>query len=191
MASLSLLALAFGLAMDATAAAAARSLAAREASVSQLLRVPILFGGFQAVMPAIGWALGSSLGVAVGAWDHWIAFALLSAIGGKMIADGLGEDDGSVTPAAGAFDLPVLLLLALGTSVDALAAGVSLPTLGLPLVLSIATIGLVTAALSGLALVAGRRLGPAIGGGRLDVAGGVVLFLVGLKILVHHLSTGI
>lgn len=189
----SLLLLAVGLAADATAVAAARGLAVPAVRVGHALRVALLFGGFQAVMPLFGWLLGARLGPLVAAWDHWIAFGLLSALGAKMLWEARGRADARPEVAAPAsagatdpFAWRTLLGLAVATSIDAFAVGLTLPMLGAPLPLSLATIGVTTALLSAAGLYAGRRLG-ALVGRRLDALGGAILIALGVKILVEHL----
>lgn len=177
-----ILLLAVGLAMDATAVAAARGLATPRIRAKHVAIVAVFFGGAQALMPVLGWLVGSRLGPFVEAWDHWIAFALLAAIGGHM----LWEARGSAAPAPADYSLKVMTVLAVATSIDALAAGITLPMLNAPLPLAIATIGVTTAALSALGLFAGQRFGAALGR-RLDLLGGVVLIGLGVKILVEHL----
>lgn len=181
----SILLLAIGLAMDATAVAAARGLGARSVPWPDAVRLALLFGGFQALMPLLGWVAGARVGPWVAAWDHWIAFALLGAIGSKMIWDALRHDEAPPTE-EGAFRTRALLLLAVATSIDALAAGVTLPMLRAPLLLTIATIGLTTTLLSLLGVYAGRRFGAQLGP-RLDVFGGLVLIGIGARILAQHL----
>jgi len=176
------LALALALAMDATAVAGARGLAAPVVRLRDALLVGGLFGGAQALMPAIGWLLGDRLGPWVADWDHWVAFALLAGIGTKM----LWEARQPAAAADGGLQLRVLLALALATSVDAFAAGITLPMIGAPLVLSLVTIGVTTALLSAAAVLLGRRFG-ARWGRRLDALGGTALILLGVKILVQHL----
>jgi putative Mn2+ efflux pump MntP len=191
-----ILLLALGLAMDATAAAIARGVAAPAApgrpAALAAARVAILFGGFQALMPMLGWLLGAGVGPQVEAWDHWIAFVLLTAIGGKMIWEAGRPPAPADSPGAAARDgrrgeLRVLLLLAVATSLDAFAVGVTLPLVGAPLGRSVATIGVVTALASGLGFLVGRRFGTILGR-RLDAAGGVVLIGIGLRLLVQHLD---
>lgn len=191
--------LAVGLAMDATAVAAARGMAVSRLRPRHVILIALFFGGSQAIMPLVGWLVGSRIGPWVEAWDHWIAFALLSGIGGKMIWEALkgGADDDAAAASDEAvdkrdrelFELRVLSVLAIATSIDALAVGVTLPMLDAPLLLSIATIGVTTAVLSALGLFAGRRFG-AVLGQRLDVFGGVVLVGLGIKILFEHLHAG-
>jgi putative Mn2+ efflux pump MntP len=179
--------LALGLAMDAMAVAIARGLAANRIRPRDVILVATFFGGFQALMPLLGWMAGSRMGPLLTAWNHWIAFVLLVAIGGKMLADG-GNRQKNEAPANDddLFGPKVLFVLAVATSIDALAAGLTLPMLGAPLGLSLATIGVTTAVLSALGLFAGRQFGASLGR-RLDFAGGVVLIGLGIKILVQHL----
>ena len=187
--ALAILTLSVGLAMDATAVSAARGCAARALRAQDVLRVAALFGGFQALMPGIGWFVGESLGSVVSAWDHWIAFGLLGAIGGKMLWE--ARDSAERTPAPGSdaelFATRVLVLLAIATSIDALAAGITLPMLGAPLLFSLASIGVITAASSALGMLIGRRFGGMLGR-RLDAFGGLVLVGLGTKILCEHLA---
>ncbi len=176
--------------MDATAVSAARGLLTPVVRFKHVLLVMLFFGGSQALMPLLGWLLGSQLGSVVAAWDHWIAFALLGVIGGKMLWEARGGDDDeeSEKPKNGdPFGMRVLLVLAIATSIDAFAVGITLPILGAPLVLSLVTIGVVTAILSAAGLFAGRHFG-ALLGKRLDVFGGLVLIALGTKILIEHLS---
>ncbi|KYF84629.1 hypothetical protein BE20_53765 [Sorangium cellulosum] len=182
-----ILLLALGLAMDATAVSAARGLAVPVIRARHVALVAGFFGGFQALMPLIGWLLGARIGPLVQAWDHWIAFGLLAAIGGKMLWEARsGADDEDDAP-KDLFALKVMFVLAIATSIDALAIGFTLPMLNAPLALSLVTIGITTAVLSAIGLFAGRRFGAMLGK-RLDVAGGVVLIGLGVKILIEHLQ---
>lgn len=180
--------LALGLAMDATAVSAARGLAIPAIRARHVLLVAGSFGGFQALMPVIGWLLGARIGPLVQAWDHWIAFVLLAFVGGKMLweAREAGEDE-SEKGTVDHFGLRSMLVLAIATSIDAFAVGITLPMLNAPFVLSVVTIGVVTAFLSAVGLFAGRRFGAMLGK-RLDLAGGVVLIGLGSKILFEHLQ---
>jgi putative Mn2+ efflux pump MntP len=180
-----LLILALGLAMDATAVAAARGLAAAELRVRHALLVGLLFGGAQALMPLLGFFIGDRLGPHVSRWDHWIAFVLLTGIGGKMLWEARAVHEGQATR-GDPFALRVLLILAVATSIDAFAVGITLPMLNAPLALSLATIGITTALLSGAAVFLGRHFGAKLER-RLDAAGGLVLVSLGVKILVEHL----
>lgn len=182
-----LLLLAVGLAMDATAVSAARGLAVPAIRARHVLLVAVFFGGAQALMPIIGWLLGAQVGPLVQAWDHWIAFALLTFIGGKMLWEARGTESGGAAAPADPFAFRPMLILAIATSIDAFAVGVTLPMLDAPLLLSVVTIGVVTAVLSAAGLFLGRRFG-ALLGKRLDLAGGVVLIGLGFKILIEHLQ---
>lgn len=178
--------LSVGVAMDATAVAAARGFAAPQIQTRDVLSVALLFGGFQALMPLLGWLVGARIGPAVEAWDHWIVFALLGGMGAKMLFAALGEPDDTHAAHADGFSLRALIVLAIATSIDALAVGFALPMMDAPLALSLVTMGVITALLSGLGLVIGRRFG-ALFGKRLDVAGGLILIALGTKVLLEHL----
>lgn len=177
--------LSLGLAMDATAVSAAKGFAVPRVEARHVALVALFFGGFQALMPLAGFMIGAQVGPLVRAWDHWIAFFLLAALGVKM----LWEANSAAADRAGArsdFGFHVMLALAVATSIDALAAGFTLPLIGAPLLLSLVTIGTTTALLSAIGLFAGKRFGAALGQ-RLDVAGGVILIALGVKILVDHI----
>ena len=187
--------LAVGLAMDATAVAAARGLATPRIHVRHMLLVGGIFGGFQALMPLLGWFLGAQIGPWIRAWDHWLVFVLLGALGLRMLREARAAQtsssgqSGNVVAAAesaNAFGLRLMLGLAIATSIDAFAAGITLPLMGAPLVVSLTAIGVTTALLSVLGLLAGRRFGAALGP-RLDIAGGWMLIALGTKTLIEHL----
>lgn len=181
--------LSLGLAMDATAVSAARGLAAPRLLPGHVLLVAVLFGSFQALMPLMGWFVGAHVGPALQHVDHWIAFALLGGIGAKMLHEASSSDGRAAEDGGDLFRLNVMLVLAVATSVDALAVGFTLPMLGAPFLLTLATIGVVTAVSSAAGLLAGRRFG-ALLGKRLDIVGGLVLIGLGTKILIEHLSAG-
>jgi manganese efflux pump family protein len=188
-----ILLLALGLAMDATAVAAARGLSVARISLKHVALVALLFGGFQAGMPLVGWGLGALLGPFIHAWAHWVAFALLGGLGGKMVwevrksdeSSSDGEAPSEPRPTRNPFACGTMLMLAIATSIDALAAGVTLPLLAAPMFLTLATIAITTAALSTIGLLAGRHLGTKLGK-KLDVFGGLMLVLLGLKALFDH-----
>jgi manganese efflux pump family protein len=182
-----ILALSVGLAMDATAVSAARGMAVPRVRPRHVALVALFFGGFQALMPVVGWLVGSRIGPLVEAWDHWIAFVLLAGIGAKMLWESRESKAASPRSDDDLFGLRVMLLLAVATSIDALAVGVTLPMLDAPFGLSIATIGITTAILSAVGLFVGRRAG-AMFGRRLDALGGLLLIGIGAMILVEHLG---
>jgi manganese efflux pump family protein len=180
--------MAFGLSMDAMAVAAARGFAVRRVTARHVALVAGLFGGFQALMPLLGWLLGSRVGEAIAAWDHWVVFGVLGGIGGKMLWEAFHHDPAEPIDERTAFGLRVMLLLAIATSIDALAAGFALRLMDAPLGLSLAAIGVTTAVLSALGLFVGHRFGASLGK-RLDALGGVALIGLGLKTLLEHLSS--
>lgn len=185
-----ILVLSIGLAMDALAVSI--TLGGQEDYKKQhrlfttALLCGLFFGGFQALMPALGWLLGSGARQLVAGVDHWIAFILLSAIGLKMLYDSLfGKEDESER--ALPTSIRTFIVLAIATSIDAFAAGVSLAFLDVPLLLAICTIGAVTFILSFIGAYAGDRFGVMLGS-KFNIAGGIVLLAIGLKILLSHLG---
>ncbi len=185
-----ILALSVGLAMDATAVSAARGMAVPRVRPRHAALVAVFFGGFQALMPVIGWLVGSRIGPLVEAWDHWIAFTLLGAIGAKMLWESRDAKSGETQRSEDElFGFRVMLLLAIATSIDALAVGITLPMLDAPFALSVITIGVTTAVMCVAGLLVGRRAG-AMFGRRLDFLGGLILIGVGTMILVEHLRSG-
>jgi manganese efflux pump family protein len=184
-----LLSLAFGLSMDAAAVSATRGLLAARVRVRDALLVALCFGGFQALMPLIGYVLGSALGPWLRGFGHGLAALLLAGIGAKMLWEALTEagdvDDLGRDP----FAPRTLIALGIATSLDALAAGLSLPLLGAPLGQALVTIGLTTAGLCTCALYAGRRFGQLLGR-RLDALGGAVLLVLAAKVALEALGQG-
>lgn len=183
MGKLEVLAIAVALAMDAFAVAVATGLRLR-CSLAQTARMAGAFGLFQFAMPVLGWALGLSVRSYIEAFDHWVAFALLAFVGGKMLLEARkGGADECGDPTRGG----TLVLLALATSIDALAVGVTFAFLQVQILPSVALIGAMTFALSLVGVAIGRRFGGWLMQ-RAQVAGGVVLVLIGLKILLEHLG---
>ena len=180
---------AIGLSMDAFAASVCKGLCMRRVNWMHAVIIAAFFGGFQALMPVIGWALGVSFASIIEPIDHWIAFGLLALIGGKMLWDAFHEEpeevDCSVTGSK--LDMRELLMLAVATSIDALAVGVSLAFLGVGIVEAAVVIGVATFALSLAGVVIGSRFGARFERSA-SVAGGVILILIGCKILLEHLG---
>jgi putative Mn2+ efflux pump MntP len=181
----SVAALAVGLAMDAAAVSIARRAAAGPLRLRNAVSVAVFFGGFQAGMPLLGWALGRELGRWVASWDHWIAFVLLTGVGLKMLHEARRIDPEDPRPGGDPFGLRVMFVLAVATSIDAFAAGITLPMLDAPIAVSIGMIGVTTAVLSVVGLALGAHFGARLGS-RFDAFGGVVLILLGTKTLVEH-----
>jgi putative Mn2+ efflux pump MntP len=196
---MNLLLLALGLAMDATAVSIASALATPRVRARDALLISTLFGLFQALMPVIGWAVGAQFADAIAAWDHWLAFVLLGGIGGKMLHEaythrhpgtGAAEKAEMADPASttrNPFHLGRLVIMALATSIDALAAGVTLPVLEVHIATAAAIIGAVTFALCLMGISVARRFGESLEG-KLDIVGGVVLIGLGVKTLIEHLT---
>lgn len=179
--------LAIGLAFDCMAVSAATAVGARgRLSPGRLLAMATIFGGMQALMAAIGWAGGVGMQRVIEQWDHWIAFALLALIGGKMIREGLSEEE-EEEEGAGVPSLGKLLVLGVATSIDSAAAGVTLPLLGVALPVALAVIGGASFILSLVAVWAADRLAGRFSE-RLEVVGGLVLIGIGIRILIEHLS---
>jgi len=183
-----LLLLAIGLSMDAFAVSVCKGLCMKRLNLRQATVVALFFGGFQALMPLVGWALGTQFEQFITPVDHWIAFVLLALIGGKMLWDAFHEDDEELScPADGKLDLRELVMLAVATSIDALAVGITFAFLRVDILTSVGLIGVTTFALSIVGVAVGHRFGaryenPA------TVVGGIVLILIGLKILLEHLG---
>ena len=180
-----ILLLAIGVSMDAFAVSIGKGLSARRASWLEALTVGLWFGGFQALMPVIGYYLGISFADLVTKVDHWIAFGLLLLIGGNMIREALQKDEES-GPADSSFGFRTMLVLAIATSIDALALGISFAFLQTPLWSSVGIIGLTTFAFSAVGLLIGKKVGSRFHKGA-EILGGIILIAIGLKILIEHL----
>ncbi|HYD13342.1 MAG TPA: manganese efflux pump MntP family protein [Allosphingosinicella sp.] len=181
MIALALLALA--LAMDAFAAALAQGAAG--AGRGAALRIGAAFGFAQGVMPLLGWGLGLAFARVLQAVDHWLALILLSALGLKMLREAFGDGEGAPRQLFGW----ALFTCAIATSIDAAAAGLTLPALGVPILLAVAAIGATTAILSWGGVLAGRAAGARLGR-YAGVAGGLILIGIGVKIFVEHQFLG-
>lgn len=176
--------LAVGLAMDAFAVAICKGLAIRTLKLRQALLVGLWFGLFQALMPAIGYLLGFRFAGLIESIDHWIAFVLLVIIGGNMIRESIKSDEECCDPSL-AFG--VMFMLAVATSIDALAVGVTFAFLGVNILAAVLFIGVITFAISAAGVKIGNHFGAKYKS-RAELFGGVVLILIGLKILLEHLG---
>lgn len=184
--------LAVGLSMDAFAVSICKGLGMKKINLKVAVVLGLFFGGFQAGMPVIGWALGSQFMGIIGPIDHWIAFILLAFIGGKMLWEAFTEDededeDEGDGKDAEKIDLGEYLILAIATSIDALAVGISFAALSVDIMPAVSLIGITTFIFS----VAGVAIGHTFGA-RYEkpatIVGGVVLIFIGLKILLEHLG---
>ena len=188
--------LAVGLSMDAFAVAVCKGLAMRRVSLRQAAWVGLWFGGFQFLMPLLGFLLANSFAQAIASFDHWIAFLLLAVIGGNMVREALSAGEEEVS---GDLSVRAMFLLAIATSIDALAVGISLVAgVSLPLLVNgrfnpasiwvaIGLIGLTTFLLSTAGVKLGNRFGARYEK-KAELAGGLILILLGLKILLEHLG---
>lgn len=180
--------IAVGLSMDAFAVAICKGLGMKRLNVRQAFVIALFFGGFQALMPAIGWALGTQFEALITPVDHWIAFVLLALIGGNMLKESLGKDDDGQAEAADAkLDLRELTMLAVATSIDALAVGITFAFLRVSIAPAAGLVGITTFVLSFAGVVVGHRFGARYEKAATAV-GGVVLILIGCKILLEHLG---
>ena len=176
--------LALGLSMDAFAVSVCKGLAMKKLSVKKAFVIGLWFGGFQALMPTLGYLLGTRFEKYVTAIDHWIAFVLLVLIGANMIKEALSKEEDSANDSV---DIKTMFLLAVATSIDALAVGVTYAFLQVQIVPAVTFIGVITFCLS----VAGVKIGNVFGvryKSRAELCGGIVLILMGCKILLEHLG---
>ena len=178
-----------GLAMDAFSVSICKGLAMRKVNKKQAVIIALFFGGFQAIMPVIGWLLCKGFQTYIEAFDHWIAFALLAFIGVKMIIETLREkeDDVVIEEMDPPLDMKEMLMLAIATSIDALAVGISLAALDRPIVESATIIGVVTFIISIVGVYIGNFFGNRYKK-RAEFAGGIILVLIGVKILCEHMG---
>ncbi len=179
-----LLILAIGVSMDAFAVSICKGLAMKQIKFKHMLIVGLWFGGFQALMPLIGYFLGIQFEMYITAYDHWIAFILLALIGGNMIKEALSNEEET---ADASLAVKIMLVLAIATSIDALALGVTFAFLQVNIWEAVSFIGVVTFLFS----VAGLKIGNVFGTkykSKAEFVGGVILILLGIKILLEHLG---
>ena len=179
--------IAVGLSMDAFAVSICKGLSVGAVRPRHALTAGLWFGGFQALMPLLGWLLGSRFQALITSVDHWIAFVLLCAIGGNMVRE--SRTCGACREMDASFASKVMLPLAVATSIDALAVGVSLTCMEVDILAAAGVIGAVAFCLSVLGGLLGRRLG-CLFQRRAELAGGIVLILIGVRILIEHLTGG-
>jgi putative Mn2+ efflux pump MntP len=183
----SILLLAFAMSTDAFAAAIGKGAAMVKPRLGQALRAGLIFGVIEAITPVIGWLLGKGASRYIQAWDHWVAFGLLLVLGLHMIWNGVKPESHEPVDAAKKHGFVGLALTGVSTSIDALAVGVGLAFVDVPIALVALVIGLCTFTMVTLGVMLGRALG-AIVGRRAEVIGGVILIGVGAVILYEHLS---
>ena len=188
--SVTLFSIALGVSMDAFAVAITSGIIINKVKLKNALKIGFFFGFFQAMMPLIGWGAGIGFHRYIEKFDHWVAFALLAIIGGKMIYESLKEDEDEGEKNKNPLQLKVLLFLAIATSIDALAVGISFAFLEVPIASSALTIGIITFILSFLGVLIGKNSGQLLRG-KAEIVGGVVLTFIGIKILFDHLNISI
>jgi len=176
--------IAIGLAMDAFAVSIASGAAYKHLHLRHTLRIALFFGGFQAFMPLIGSLAGLSFREYIADYDHWLAFIILVAVGGKMIYESfkITEAQRSYSPS----NILVLLTLSVATSIDALAIGITLSLVAVSIAAAVTVIGLVTFILSYLGVMIGKRFGHVFEN-KIEVFGGIVLIALGVKIVIEHM----
>lgn len=181
-----LISLAVALALDAFAVAVATGVQLNCVSSTQTIRMSLAFGGFQAIMPLLGWLLGVSVKHYIESYDHWVAFVLLSIVGAKMIHEALGQKDETECTLDNTCGTR-LLLLSIATSIDALAVGLSLAVIDINIWMPATVIGLVCLAFTAIGLHLGKALGNIESiGRRAEIIGGIALIGIGLNILRDH-----
>lgn len=181
---LSIILIAVGLAMDAFAVSITSGCTIQCLKIRHAFRIAFLFGMFQALMPVLGWLAGIGLKQYVEAFDHWIAFALLVFIGGKMIYEAVWMEE--VERKCDSLNLYVLLGLAVATSIDALAVGITFAFLKIAIITPALIIGIITFGISLGGVFIGNRLGDRLGY-KMEIFGGLILIGIGIKILIQHL----
>ena len=185
MSILGVVGIAFALAMDAFAVSIASGVVIKERKVRHAMRIALFFGGFQAVMPLIGWLAGTGLKGFIGGFDHWLAFGLLTFIGCKMIYEAVKL--GPAEKERNSLDVGTLLLLSIATSIDALAVGVTLSMVHAQIMTPALIIGVVTFVVSLIGVFIGDRFGHLFES-KMEIAGGLVLIGIGIKILIEHIG---
>lgn len=186
MSFMELVLIAVGLSMDAFAVAICKGLSVQKLGWKHYLTVGVWFGGFQALMPTLGYLLGTTFERYITSVDHWVAFVLLCLIGGSMLKEGLAKEEEKEERAG--FDFKSMLLLAVATSIDALAVGITFALLpDVNIFSAVGLIGTITFCLSAVGLKVGNIFGLKYKS-KAEVVGGVILILIGVKILLEHLG---
>lgn len=182
---LELFILAVGLSMDAFAVSVCKGLSTQKLKAKHYLIIGAWFGGFQALMPTIGYFLGSTFEKYITSVDHWVAFVLLAIIGGNMIREGCSKGDGKANDS---FSFKTMIVLAVATSIDALAVGITFALLpDVNIVAAVSFIGATTFIISAIGLKVGNIFGLKYKS-KAEIAGGIILILIGTKILLEHLG---
>ena len=179
---IAILLIALGLAMDSFSVSVANGLATKTFKISKALTIALFFGLFQGLMPIFGWLAGEYIADYISAFDHWVAFGLLTIIGVKMIYESISNKPAKFLRA---YTLKVILILSIATSIDALAVGLSFSFLGISIFFPAIIIGVITFLLSFFGVYVGGRFGKVLKN-RIEILGGLILIVIGLKILLEH-----
>ena len=183
---LELILIALGLSMDAFAVALCKGFGMTKLRLRNTAVIALFFGGFQAVMPLLGWLLGKQFQRYITKIDHWIAFGLLCFVGGKMLYEVL-KKDACPKENGDSLNIKELLVLAVATSIDALAVGITFAFLQVSIIPAVSLIGAITFVLSAAGVCIGHEFGSRLKS-KAELAGGIVLILIGVKILLEHLG---
>ena len=198
---LSIILIAIGLSMDAFAVSVTNGIIIKDLKVGHALKIGLYFGVFQALMPLAGWLAGSQFKDYITSFDHWIAFGLLAFIGGKMIWEAFGEEDKEAETVDGMCEVAIstqetvcenplkmgrLLILAVATSIDALAVGVSFAFLSVSIIWSAVIIGMITFIICFAGVFIGNKFGGLLKK-KAEIAGGLILICIGIKIILEHI----
>lgn len=178
-----ILLISISLAMDAFAVSICKGVSMKKMNWKKAIIIGLYFGGYQMLMPIIGYMLGKGFENVVASIDHWIAFILLAGIGANMIKEAFSDESDKVNDN---IDVKTMILLAIATSIDALAVGITFAFLKVNLILAISLIGIVAFTLSVIGTKIGNRFGDKYGN-KACLVGGVILILMGIKILIEHL----
>ena len=179
-----LLLLSIGLAMDAFAVSVCKGISMKKMNWKKAIIIGLYFGGFQALMPTIGYFLGSAFQSLITSIDHWIAFILLGIIGGGMIKEAFEDDKENVNDDVG---FKTMIILAIATSIDALAVGITFAFLNVNLILAVSLIGIITFIISVIGTKIGNRFGDKYER-KAEIVGGIILIFLGIKILLEHIG---
>jgi putative Mn2+ efflux pump MntP len=177
--------IAIGLSFDTFAVSISSGLILKKINFYNATKIAVTLALFQAAMPLIGWLAGSGIKRYAESFDHWIAFGILALLGGKMVYESFKSDpeERSFNP----LDIRVMIGMAIATSIDALVVGFSFALLDFKILISVGIIGAVTYIVAMLGMLFGKKIGSRMGR-RMEMLGGVMLFLIGLKILIEHLN---
>jgi len=178
--------LAFGMSMDAFAASMGKGATLHKPKFSEALRTGLIFGAIETLTPLIGWGLGMLASQFVLEWNHWIAFILLTFLGGRMVIEGIRNDVGDDEPVQ-RHGFWLLVTTAIATSLDAMAVGVGLAFLQVNIIATALAIGCATLIMSTLGMMVGRFIGPLLGK-RAEILGGIVLIGIGAQIMWSHFA---